>query len=314
MELRHLRYFVAVAEELHFGRAAARLHIAQPPLSQQIRALEGELGGSLFHRTRRRVELTDAGRAFLPEARATLAQAERAREALQEVRTGERGRLAVGFVTSACHTVLPAAVRDFRARYPNVEVTLHEMTPAAQLDALIRRGIDVGLLRPPVDMEGIATEIVLHEPLAVAIPAEHPRAKRKGLRLLDLREEPFILFPRRHGPGLSDVAHEACRGAGFAPRVAHEPNEMQALLAHVASGLGISIVPASIASFHPGAIVYRPLRGTTSCIALVAAWSTTREAAVVRNFRSSVAAEGARCLSRVRCALTAAPPVSGRPD
>src|SRR5687767_2086529 len=186
MELRHLRYFVAVAEELHFGRAAVRLHVSQPPLSQQIKALEEELGVQLFQRTRRHVELTDAGRALLPEARAALEQAERAQRVAREAGAGARGRLVIGFVTSASYSVLPAAVRALRRAWPSVEVTLREMVPSAQLEALEWREIDVGLLRPPVDDARVEVEVVLEEPLLVALPARSALARKRGLALGDL--------------------------------------------------------------------------------------------------------------------------------
>lgn len=284
MEIRHLRYAIAVADELHFGRAARRLHVSQPPLSQQIKALEAELGVQLFLRTKRSVELTDAGRAFVAEARATLEQAERARRAAREAGTGERGRLAIGFVMSASYSVLPSAVRAFRGRWPAVEVSMHEMIPAAQLAALERREIDVALLRPPLAEAGISLEVVLQEPLVAAIPVANELVARSRLALRDLADQPFVLFPRRHGPGLHDVIMDACREAGFAPRVAHEPNEMQAVLGCVASGLGVSLVPASLATFHPGDITYRRLRGVRGCVDLAIAWAEGRHAPVVARF------------------------------
>lgn len=303
MELRHVRYFVAVAEELHFGRAAARLHIAQPPLSQQIKVLEGELGVELFHRTKRHVELSEAGRLFLGEARATLAQAARAEQAVRDAASGIQGRLAVGFVTSACHTVLPAAVRAFRKAYPRVAISLREMTPAAQLAALARREIDVGLLRPPVQEPGLASEVVLSEPLVAALPRDHALAGRASVPLRALAGEPFILFPRQHGPGLVDVVLAACRGAGFTPAAAHEPDEMQSLLAHVAGGLGVSLVPASLAGFHAGEVAYRRLRGPRICVELALVWSEGRESVVAGNFRRFVRAAGPPCLTRTASLL-----------
>lgn len=287
MELRHLRYVVAVAEELHFGNAARRLHVSQPPLSQQIKALELELGVRLFERTRRHVELTDAGRAFVAEARATLEHAARTERAAKQAGQGVSGSLVIGFVTSASYSILPPAVRRFRARWPGIEVSLREMIPSAQLVAIERREIDVGLLRPPVDHPGVDVETVLDEPLVAALPAGHALAERKSLALRDLAQEPWVLFPRRHGPGLIEVILDACRAAGFTPSVAHEPNEMQAVLAFVASGLGVSLVPASLSSFHGSDIVYRRLRGLRDCVALAIASAAGRDSAVVRNFAAT---------------------------
>lgn len=300
MELRHLRYFVTLAEELHFGRAAARLHMAQPPLSQQIKALEAEVGALLFQRTRRHVELTEAGRAFLPEATATLEQARRAENVVRDAQAGKQGRLSVGFVTSACHTVLPAALRGFRAAHPGVELDLREMNPAQQLAALDRREIDLGLLRPPIGQCGVQTEVVLSEPLAVALPARHALAGRPQLRLVHLRAEPFILFPRRHGPGLFDITLEACRKAGFTPTVPYEPDSMQSLLAYVAGGLGVALVPASLARMHPAEITFRTLVPAGACLDLLAMWSSGREATLIQHFRAQLRQAGVSCLKRIR--------------
>lgn len=295
MELRHLRYFLAVAEELHFGRAAARLHISQPPLSQQIRQLEEELGVVLFHRTKRRVELSDAGRLFLGEARAVLDQARQAKRSVQEAGKGVRGRLSIGFVSSACHTVLPQAVREFRRAYPEVEVSLREMIPAAQLAALARREIDIGLLRPPVTDAELSVESVLAEPLVVALPADHRLAGRRAVPIKALAKEPFVLFPRQHGPGVHDAVLQICHEAGFAPRAAYEPNEMQTILAYVAAGLGVSIVPGSLMSFRRGPIAFRRLAGAQASIELALAWTRARPSVLVDNFRRICGSAGIRC-------------------
>ncbi len=271
MELRHLNYFIAVAEELHFGRAAARLHISQPPLSQQIMSLEDELGVRLLERNRRRVALTEAGRLFLDEARAVVARARDAAALARAVGTGEAGRLVVGFVTSAGYSILPYAVRLFRAAHPAVEFHLREMKPSEQLEALPRGDIDVGLLRPLVSCPGIATEKLLDEPLVAALPRDHPGARRKQIPFSALKEEPLILFPRRHGPGLHDVVIRACLDAGFTPEPKYEPDDMQSVLTHVAAGLGVAIVPASLSGFHGDDITYRKLTHPTCGIGLLAA-------------------------------------------
>lgn len=305
MELRHLRYFVAVAEELHFGRAAAKLHIAQPPLSQQIKVLEQELGASLFHRTRRHVELTDAGRVFLDEARATLAQAKRAEETIRAVAEGRRGRLSIGFVMSAAYTVLPAAVRAFRDTHPGVDITLVDLSPAAMIEALERRTLDLGLLRPPVDHPGLASEVILHEPLVLALPATHRFASRAAVAMKDLRTEPLILFPRRHGPGLYDAVAKLAAAAGFTPAPAHEPNDMQSMLAHVACGLGIAVVPGSLAGFHERDIAYRRIRGSRACLELAAAWPARRESALREAVLGDLRRAGRTCLGQVSRSLGA---------
>ena len=261
MELRHLKYFTAVAEELHFGRAAKRLHIAQPPLSQQIKKLEEELGVKLFERTRRKVELTPVGRLFLEEARLTLTQAERAKRIAIEAEHGVRGSLRVGFVTSSSYSILPIVIRRFRQQNPLIDLELKEMIPSSQIKALENAEIDAGILRPPVDNSYLVLDTVLQEPLVAALPTGHPKAAQKSIALKTLAEDAFVMFPRHHGPGMNDAIMHACREAGFMPNIVYEPNEMQTILAYVAGGLGIGLVPQSLSSFHQGAIAYRPLSG-----------------------------------------------------
>lgn len=284
MELRHLRYFVAVAEELHFGRAAVRLHISQPPLSQQIKALEEELGVTLFRRTRRVVSLTDAGKAFLPAARATIEQARRAESLVRDVASGRAGSLAIGFVMSAGYSILPDAIRRFRKAHPDVALILREMIPSEQLEALAKQALDIGILRPPVSAPGISFETLLDEPLVAALPAGHRLAAKRTLRLQQLQDEDWILFPRRHGPGLLDAITHACREAGFSPSVRHEPNDIQSVLAHVAAGLGVSLLPGSLFRSHQDQIVCRHLQAPAPCIALLLARRTGHDTPLIRGF------------------------------
>jgi DNA-binding transcriptional LysR family regulator len=256
-----MRYFIAVAEELHFGRAAERLHMAQPPLSQQIKKLEEELGVQLFARTKRKVELTPAGSLFLSEARLTLRQADRAKQIAIDAQQGVRGLLRVGFVTSASYSILPSLVRRFRRENPLIDLELLEMSPCEQLDAMERGTIDVGLLRPPVGSSCLEVRTLIEEPLVAALPVDHRMAEQQAVDLETLAEDAFVLFPRHHGPGIYDVIMKACHEAGFVPEVSYAPNEMQTILAYVAGGLGVSLVPLSLSGFHHGSIVYRSLRG-----------------------------------------------------
>jgi len=258
MELRHLRYFVAVAEELHFGRAAARLHIAQPPLSQQIRQLEGELGVVLFTRTRRHVELTPAGRAFLDEARGVLAGAEQAVRTAQRASRGEIGQLAIGFVPSADLDILPRVLRVWKARFPDVEITLHSLLSGAQVEALHAGRIQVGFVRLPVDESGLVVERIQREPLVAALSRGHRLARSARVRLADLAGDTMVLFTRDIAPGYYDVFIGACRRAGFTPRVLH-PGSMQTNLGLVSAGLGVALMPASIRNLRRAGVVYRPL-------------------------------------------------------
>jgi DNA-binding transcriptional LysR family regulator len=225
LELRRLRYFVAVAEELHFGRAAERLHIAQPPLSQQIRRLENELGVELLRRNRRRVDLTDAGRMLLESARPLLAEADRIEKLLRRAGEGTVGRLTIGFVGTASYETLPAILRAFRGRFPDVELRLEELTTGPQVAALRARRIDVGLVRPPVDDTSLRLTALVKEQLVAALPDSHPLAAFATVRVEQLAPEPFILFLREHGTGLYNDILAVCREAGFSPTVVQETND-----------------------------------------------------------------------------------------
>ena len=201
MELRHLRYFVTVAEELHFGRAAQRLQIAQPPLSQQIRQLEEELGVQLFHRTKRSVQLTEAGQLFLEEACQILTRAEQAIQIVQRADRGETGRLTLGFVGSATYSVLPVVLKVFRKRFPEVLLSLHEMTTTQQVQALHEDRIHLGFVRPPIHEQELMIESILKEPFVAVLPKFHRLANETQISLRSLANDPFILFPRYLGSG-----------------------------------------------------------------------------------------------------------------
>jgi DNA-binding transcriptional LysR family regulator len=260
VELRHLRYAVALADELHFARAAARLHIAQPPLSQQIKALENELGVRLFDRTSRRVGLTDAGAAFIAEARRTLASAEQAIEAARRAARAETGRLAVGYVSSASYELLPAVLRAFRRRAPDVLLVLEEMNSSEQSRGVLAGTLDVGFVRrpPPTDRR-LAGTVVRREPIVVAVPRDHALAAARAIRLRELALEPFVIFPARPRPSWADAALDLCRGAGFEPRVVQEAVEMVSALSLVAAGIGIALVPGAVRAVRRPGVVFRPL-------------------------------------------------------
>lgn len=272
MELRHLRYFVVLAEELNFSRAAKRLHIAQPPLSQQIRKLEEELGVQLFVRTKRSVRLTDAGEVFLEEALKVLKQAESATHAAQRAQRGEIGRLSVGFVGSAAYELLPRALRLYRTRFPGVELSLHQLTTTEQVHALHSREIDAGFLRPPVHDPTLSLEAVLREPLVAALPQTHRLADRKTIRLTELANEDFILYPRHLGPGTHDQIVSLCQRAGFSPRIGQEAVEMQTIVGLVAAGLGVSLVPASVEGLRSKDVVYKRMEDHTPDWEIAVVW------------------------------------------
>ena len=250
MELRHLRYFVAVAEELNFGRAAERLRIAQPPLSRQIRDLERELGTPLFERVPRGVVLTPAGRAFLPEARLTLAQAERAQRTAQRAARGETGRLRVGFVEAASYSgLLPEVLGFFRMHLPSIGISLFEMdSMETQVEAFREGRIDLGLLHgAPADADRwLKVEPVYAEPLVAAVPETHRLAGRTRVSLAEFAEEPFLLFPRHVGPAMYDDVIARCRAAGFSPRVVQTVAGWHTLAGLVGAGVGVTFVPRSL--------------------------------------------------------------------
>lgn len=257
-ELRHLRYFVAVAEELHFGRAAQRLHIAQPGLSQQIQALEAELGVLLLARTRRRVELTAAGQVFLEESCRALAQVERAESLARRAASGEIGRLTIGGTESATWVVLPELIREFRRRYPNVDLAIREMPSPVQLAALRNAELDVGFVRPPISTEGLVARTVLKERLGILLPKAHPLAKRSEIPIAALHDQPLVVHPGRPS-GWADFMIGICRHAGFEPRIAQEASETATAVSFVAAGLGLTIVPVSLKALVRPGVVYRPV-------------------------------------------------------
>lgn len=275
MELRHLRYFVAVAEELHFGRAAARLHMAQQPLSRQIRQLELELDVVLLQRKKRTIRLTEAGKAFWKEAQKTLKQAEHAIAVAQRVGRGEAGSLQIGFTGPILNSVLPTIVRQFKARYPDIHLDLNRLSTMEQIDALLNQNIQVGLLHPPIDAPSLAQEVIYQEPLIVAIPEGHPLSKdvSQSISVEALANESFILFPRQVGPTLYDAIISFCQQSGFSPTVIQEAFPQQTILGLVASGLGISLIHASIERIRQRGVVTRSLKEITPQLESAIVWS-----------------------------------------
>jgi len=272
IDLRRLRAFVAVAEELHFGRAARRLSMSQPPLSVQIRELERELGAPLLTRTQRRVELTAAGATLLVEARRLLAQAEAAIERTRRTARGELGHLTIGFVSTADYSLLPLLVRRFRARHPDIGLTLRELTGDRQLALLAQGELDLGLMYGPLRAPALASRVVLRERLIAALPATHPLARRRTVAAKALRAEGLILFPRPLAPGLYDSAIGVCQRAGYAPRIAQEAVQMQTILGLVAGGLGVALVPACMALLKRPDVAYLPITPAGPWVETVAVW------------------------------------------
>jgi len=290
MDLRHLRYFVAVAEEGHITRAAERLGIQQPPLSQQIRALETELDVLLFRRKPRGVELTDAGNAFLVDARRILADVDDALTKVRRTARGEQGRLAVGFTSSApFHPFIPTVLRTFRDRYPLVSVVLEESGTADLVSALTSERLDAAFIRSPAPTaEGIAVHELLQERMLVAVPADHPLGAAPNsppIALADLAGEPFVLYRRASGPGLYDAIVGACHKAGFIPRIEQEAPRIVATLNLVASGFGVTIVPESLCTMRLEGIAYRSIAAADAPVAPIGlACRRTDHSAAARRF------------------------------
>lgn len=288
MELRHIRYFLAVAEEGNFTRAAGKLGIGQPPLSQQIRDLEAEIGAALFHRVPHGAELTAAGEAFFGEAKASLASAEKAKLAAQRANRGETGKLALGFTaSSAFNPVVSATIRRFRAQWPEVRLSLTEMNTLALMEKLNRGELDATFMRPSLDdPPGVRVKRLDDEPMVVALPANHPLAKYERLSLALLSNEPFILFPRLVGLSLFDHVVLACRKAGFELTVAQEAPQISSVVNLVAAELGVSIVPASIAQIRLDGVAYRPIDGPPAVARLALAVLKTQRSPVTENLMS----------------------------
>lgn len=288
MELRHLRYFITVAEEGHITRAAERLGMQQPPLSQQIRALERELDVQLFRRKPRGVELTDAGTAFLERARAILDEVDRAFSTARRTARGEQGRVVVGFTGSApFHPFVPRVIRAFREMYPLVSLVLEESGSSELVQGLHNEDIDAAFIRSPVaDVVGLVVKPLLEEEMLVALPAAHALARDDAaLPLSALANEIFILYKRPGGPGLYDTIITACRRAGFSPRVGQEAPRIISTLNLVAAGLGVSVVPASLRRLQMDGVVYRRLTGSTDLKApLILACRPGENSAAVQRF------------------------------
>jgi DNA-binding transcriptional LysR family regulator len=290
MELRHLRYFIAVAEEGHITRAAARLGIQQPPLSQQIHALERELDVQLFRRKPRGVVLTDAGRALLDDARAILAQVDHARATTRRTARGEQGRLVVGFTSSAPFVpFVPRVIRAFRESFPLVSLTLEETGTGEMIEALRNELIDAAFIRSPApDPSGVVVHPLLEEAMVVALPIGHRMASSgddAALKLAALAGETFILYRRPVGPGLYDAIIASCHGAGFSPLVGQEAPRILSTLSLVAAGLGVSLVPASLQHLRMDGVIFRQLAGEPQPKApLNLAYRRDEASAVVRRF------------------------------
>jgi DNA-binding transcriptional LysR family regulator len=288
IELRQLRYFVAVAEESHFGRAAARLHMTQPPLSQTIQSLEATLGTPLFLRTKRSVALTPAGIALLPEARRILQQAGALPDLARRAASGESGQLSLSFVSTADYSVLPPLLREFRERYPQVQIELREATTDVQLEDLMQGRIDAGLLIPPLhDKERTELDYltVLSEALILAAPQGIKGLRgRNTVNLNTVADFPLIIFPRRIAPAFHDAILGCFRDAGLTPRIGQEAIQMQTIVGLVSAGMGIALVPQSVSNLKRPGVDYKPLSHKTPAVETGLAWRRDNPSPVLRTF------------------------------
>lgn len=288
MDLRRLRYFVVVAEEQSFSRAAQRLHIAQPPLSAQIKQLETELEVRLFDRTSRGVLLTEAGQLLLEEARRILSQVEHTAQAVRSTGRGEVGRITLGFVPSASNEILPEIIKSFRSAYPGVELFLREMRPDQVVRSLHAGQTDVGFLYLPLEDAALNVSCISREPLVLALPEAHPLASQKSVQLNEVSREPFIMPARYQMPGLYGQVTDACRAAGFTPQaVQKDVWLMQTIVGLVAGDLGVALVPASLRNFRRKGVVYRPVSGLSPSVELGMVWRQDSQGPVLESFVNS---------------------------
>ena len=304
MELRLLRYFVTVAEEMHFGRAAARLAMTQPPLSQAIRALEETLGVALFVRTKRTVELTPVGKDLLPDVRRLLAQADALRPLAQSLARGEAGVLSLAFVSTADYGLLPALLREFGARYPGVRLQLTEATSDVQIEELVAGRIDAGLVIPPLPPRHAMSLDYLpiaREPLVIAMSSDQAATLDADEdAAVDLREfagAPLVIFPRRLAPGLYDMIMGCYGAAGLTPRIGQEAIQMQTIVSLVSAGMGVALVPQSLRHLRRTGVVYRPLLGAGPIVETGLVWRAAEVSPVLAGFIEIVRSRAAAAIA-----------------
>ncbi|WP_175728367.1 LysR substrate-binding domain-containing protein [Burkholderia ambifaria] len=296
-DLRQWRYFVTVADERHFGRAAERLSMTQPPLSQAIRALEEALGVALFVRTKRSVALTAVGAALLPDVRRLLASADALPPLARRLARGEAGSLSLAFVSTADYGLLPSLLRAFGARYPQVRLQLAEATSDVQIDELVAGRIDAGLVIPPVPPRhaaGLSYLPVVREPLVVAMPAAAAPdvPEDEPVHLADLAALPLVIFPRRLAPGFYDIITGCYGAAGETPHIGQEAIQMQTIVSLVSAGMGVALVPQSLRNLRRTGVVYRPLAGDAPVVETGLVWRTGDVSPVLAGFIDVVRAHG----------------------
>lgn len=287
MEFRQLRYFIAVAEELHFTRAAERLHIGQPPLSHAIQMLEADVGARLFERSKRWVRLTEAGRLFLEDARRIVALSEQATATARRAERGEAGELRIGFTFSTPLTPLFAhVINRYRQQYPAVTLTLHEMATVPQIERLARRELDLGFVRPPEDAlpDNIGLTALREDPLVAVLPTGLALARKKAIGIAEMADLPFVMYPHSAGTGIYPQIFRLCRDAGFVPRVEQTAGEASTIIGLVAAGCGVSVLPGSFERIRMDGVCYRPLLDAAATTTLLLAQRKGEHAPLVQAF------------------------------
>lgn len=281
--LRTLRYFLVLAEELHFGRAAKRLNMSQPPLSQQIRQLEDSLGCPLFSRSHHNVELTTAGHVFREQVPAIFAQLEKAVTVARQTAAGQVGRLEIGIISSSLVGVVPAALERFRECYPDTQWTLHELPPNQQIEGLLEKRIDICLFRMPPRHEGLHQEMIMEEELMIALPHAHPLAACASLDLADLRDQPFVMFGLQKSR-FADFLYASCVKAGFVPQIRQQVVEVQTLLSLVGANMGVALLPASMRQLAQRNVTFRTITPPLPRIPLYAIYRENDPSPILGNF------------------------------
>jgi DNA-binding transcriptional LysR family regulator len=286
MELRYFQYFVAVAEELHFNRAASKVGITQPALSQQIRSLEAELGFPLLRRTKQKVELLPAGNVFLKEAKRILYNVERAVQNARRVHEGKIGQLRIGFIGSAMYETLPTLLKAYRHTFPDVDVELRELPSSEQAQQLSEGYLDIGFVRStsPFQDDSFALETIAEEPLVLALATTHPLAQQNDVTLKELQDTPLIIFPRQLGSDFYDAILRLFDREGLKPQVVQEVVEMHVIVSLVANGLGMALVPASVAALRPRDVVYKSVTEQAIRVPLAAAWQKHNRSPTLQAF------------------------------
>lgn len=311
LELRRLRYFLAVAQELHFARAAERLHMAQPPLSLQIRKLEEEVGFRLFERTSRNVALTEAGRVLLAGARTAMDELQRAIYSGQQTERGHSGHVRIGFVSSGGVTFLPKLLRHLHKFLPEVQTETRQFSSNGALEALAQRTIDLAVVRTPLVGDKLLHRPILRDGVVLALPDDHPMSRRKRIRLEEMQHEMFVLYPPNEGHAAYSVVQRACLAAGFVPSVAEFVDDVYGMLGLVGAGIGVALMPAAISGLSIDGVVFRPLPEVEECFELSLVWRAEDDRRLISTLVDALADVSGLLVSRRRSRRSGSSAISG---